>query len=130
VVAVKAPTVCPVCGDELTVVKVRDRTVIEATPTKPETLLYKVPHVRCKRCKKRFRINPPGVLPKSLYGNQLISQLAVMHYFPGIPMGRISGMTGVSLGSIVEIYHRLFRLFKAVDGNTHHRVSPFPREAR
>jgi transposase len=112
VIVVEAPTVCPACGGELAAVEMRDRTVIEATPTKPETLLYKVPHTRCTRCKKRFRTNPPGVLPKSLYGNQLTSQLAVMHYFLGIPMGRISEMTGVSIGSIVEIYHRLFRLFR------------------
>lgn len=112
VIAVEAPAACPACGGELAVVEVRDRTVIEATPTKPETLLYKVPHARCARCKKRFRINPPGVLPKSLYGNQLISQLAVMHYFLGIPMGKISEMTGISIGSMVEIYHRLFRLFR------------------
>jgi hypothetical protein len=37
-----------------------------------------------------------------------------MHYHHGIPMGRTAEMTGVNVGSIVEISHRLFRLFKPV----------------
>jgi transposase len=114
VVFLESPGVCPVCGGELAVVEMRDRAVIESTPTKPERLLYKLPHARCKNCKKLFRTNPPGVLPKSLYGNQLTAQLAAMHYVHGIPIGRISEMTGINAGSIIEIYHRLFRLFKPV----------------
>ena len=114
VISLEGPTVCPECGGELIVVEMRDRAVIESTPTKPERLLYRLPHARCKNCKKTFRTNPPGVLPKSLYGNRFIAQLAIMHYFHGIPMGRISEMTGINVGSVVEIYHRLFRLFKPV----------------
>lgn len=113
-ISLEGPTVCPDCGGELVVVEMRDRAVIESTPAKPEKLLYRIPHARCKNCKKLIRTNPPGVLPKSLYGNQLIAQLAVMHYYHGIPIGRISEMTGINVGSIVEIYHRLFRLFKQV----------------
>ena len=114
IIPLEGPTVCPACGGELVVVEMRDRAVIESTSTKPERLLYRLPHARCKNCKKIFRTNPPGVLPKSLYGNRLIAQLAVMHYLHGIPMGRISEMTGINVGSIVEIHHRLFRLFKPV----------------
>jgi transposase len=114
VVFLEGPAVCPECGGELVVVEMRDRAVIENTPTTPEKLLYRIPHSRCKNCKKLIRTHPPGVLPKSLYGNRLIAQLAVMHYYHGIPMGRISEMTGVNAGSIVEIYHRLFRLFRQV----------------
>jgi len=112
VISVEGPTVCPECGGELVVVEMRDRAVIESSSAKPERLLYKIPHARCKNCKKLIRTNPPGVLPKSLYGNQLIAQLAVMHYYHGIPMGRVAEMTGINIGSIVEIYHRLFRLLK------------------
>lgn len=111
VISLDPPTVCPDCGGELVVVEMRDRAVIESSPMKPEKLLYRLPHGKCKNCKKIFRMNPPGVLPKSLYGNRLTAQLAVMHYFHGIPMGRISEMTGINVGSVIEVYHRLFRLF-------------------
>lgn len=114
VIFVESPTVCPECGGELAVTAVRDRTVIESTPTKPKRLLYRLAHARCKHCKKVFRTKPPGVLPKSLYGNQLIAQLAVLHYVHGVPLGRIAEMTGINGGSIVDIFHRLCRLFKPV----------------
>ena len=114
VVFLESPRVCPACGGELAVVELRDRAVIESRPTKPERLLYKLPHARCRTCKKIFRTNPPGVLPKSLYGNQLTAQLAVMHYVHGIPIGRLAEIIGIHGGSIIEIYHRLFRLFKPV----------------
>ena len=110
VICLKGPAVCPFCGGELVVAEMRDRAVIENTPTTPKKLLYRVPHARCKNCKKLIRTHPPGVLPKSLYGNQLIAQLAVMHYCHGIPMGRIAEMTGINVGSIVDIYHRLGRI--------------------
>ena len=34
-----------------------------------------------------------------------------MHYFHGITMGRITEMTGVSLGSLIHLIHRLARYF-------------------
>jgi transposase len=114
VISLEGPAVCPECGGELVVIEMRDRAVIESTATTPERLLYKIPHSRCKNCKKLIRTNPQGVLPKSLYGNRLIAQLAVMHYYHGIPIGRIAEMTGVNAGSIVDIYHRLFRLLRQV----------------
>lgn len=110
VVTLKEPSKCPYCGGELAVVEMRNRAVIESAPARPKKLLYRIPHARCKRCKKLIRTNPPGVLPKSLYGNRLIARLAVMHYYHGIPMGRIAEMTGINVGSIVDIYHRLGRL--------------------
>jgi transposase len=37
--------------------------------------------------------------------------MAVMHYFHGIPMGRICEMTGIPLGSLVDMFHRLSGYF-------------------
>ncbi|MGD0486746.1 MAG: hypothetical protein ABSB94_06095 [Syntrophorhabdales bacterium] len=64
----------------------------------------------CPNCKKRFNAKAP-VLPRSLYGNNLTAQVAVMHYFHGIPTGRICEMTGINVGSLVDIFRRLGRYF-------------------
>jgi len=102
---------CPDCGGALTMKEVRDRTVIESTPTKPESILYRLAVKECKNCRRVFRAKAPSVLPKSLYGNQITAQIAVMHYFHGITMGRITEMTGISLGSLIHLFHRLARYF-------------------
>jgi transposase len=102
---------CPDCGGPLTVKEVRNRTVIETTPTQPKKILYHLAVKECKNCRRTFRAKAPSVLPKSLYGNQITSQIAVMHYFHGIPMGRIVEMTGISPGTLIDIFHRLGRHF-------------------
>jgi transposase len=111
VIACEGIETCPDCGGTLIVKKVRDRTVIESTPTKPEPILYRLPVKECKNCHKVYSAYAPSVLPKSLYGNQITAQVAVMHYFHGIPMGRLTEMTGISLGSLVHLFHRLARYF-------------------
>jgi hypothetical protein len=88
VISLEGPTVCPACGGELMVVEMRDRAVIESAPTKPERLLYRLPHAQCKNCKKIFRTKPPGVLPKSLYGNRLITPPCRPALRPWRPPGR------------------------------------------
>ena len=37
-----------------------------------------------------------------------------MHYFHGVPVGRICEMTGINAGSLVDIFHRLGRYFASV----------------
>ena len=103
---------CPHCHGPLTVKEVRNRTVIESTPTKPESILYRLTVKECKNCRRVFRARAPCVLPKSLYGNQITAQIAVMHYFHGITMGRITEMTGISLGTLIDIFHRLSKHFE------------------
>jgi transposase len=102
---------CPDCHGRLVLKEVRNRTVIESTPTKPKSILYRLAVKECKNCHRVFRAKAPSVLPKSLYGNQITAQCAVMHYFHGITMGRITGMTGISLGTLIDIFHRLGRYF-------------------
>jgi len=50
----------------------------------------------------------------------------VMHYFHGIPMGRICEMTGINLGSLVDLFHRLSSYFAPVMGllKEQYRLSP------
>jgi len=106
--------VCPECGGPLTDKGVNDRMVVECRPVKAQRLLYRLPKKHCPRCGRTFRSCAPGVLPKWLYGNQLIANCAVMHYFHGVPMGRVCEQIGIEPGSLVEIFHRLARLFANV----------------
>jgi transposase len=98
----------------LNIKKTQDRTVIESEPTKPKKILYHLTHRECTLCHHVFRAKAPGVLPKALYGNQITAQMVVMHYFHGIPMGRICEMTGINLGSLVDLFHRLSIYFAPV----------------
>jgi len=106
--------ICPDCGGVLKLKKTQDRTVIESEPAKPKKILYHLFHRECTQCHHVFRAKAPGVLPKALYGNQITAQMAVMHYFHGIPMGRICEMTGINLGSLVDLFHRLSGYFAPV----------------
>jgi transposase len=106
--------ICPDCGGRLKLKEVRDRTVIESEPTQPKKILYQLSHKECTRCHHVFRAKAPSVLPKALYGNQITSQTTIMHYFHSIPMGRICEMTGIALGSLVEMFHRLSGYFAPV----------------
>jgi transposase len=114
ILPIDAGEICPDCGGLLKLKKIQDRTVIESEPVKPKKILYHLFHRECTQCQHVFRSKVPGVLPKALYGNQITAQMAVMHYFHGIPMGRICEMTGINLGSLVDLLHRLSGYFAPV----------------
>jgi transposase len=103
-----AGDLCPACGTPLFPHKERQRTVIDNAPQEPKKILYLLHDKKCPNCKRTFTAGAP-VLPRSLYGNHLTAQVAVMHYVNGIPMGRICEMTRINLGSLVDIFHRLGR---------------------
>jgi transposase len=118
--------ICPDCGGVLKLKKIQDRTVIESEPVKPKKILYHLSHKECTQCHHVFRAKAPGVLPKALYGNQITAQMAVMHYFHGIPMGRICEMSGINLGSLIDMFHRLSGYFAPVTDllKEQYRLSP------
>jgi transposase len=101
---------CPECGCALIPGKETNRTVIDNAPREQKKILYRLHHKVCPNCKKKFTAKAP-VLPRSLYGNNITAQCAVMHYFHGVPMGRICEMTGINLGSLIDIFHRLAGYF-------------------
>jgi transposase len=105
---------CPDCGGPLEEKGVQERLVIESQPLKAQRVLYRLPKKYCPHCQKVFQAHAPEVLPKSLYGNQLITMAAVMHYLHGIPMGRVCEQTEIGPGSLVEIFHRLAGLWEKV----------------
>ena len=76
--------------------------------------LYLLKKRYCPNCHRTFRPKPKGVLPRSLYGNQLITTAASMHYLHGVPMGRICKQLGIEISSLLDIFHRLTRIFEGV----------------
>lgn len=107
---------CPDCGRLLEDKGAEERLVIESQPLKAQRVIYRLLKKYCPHCQKVFQAQAPEVLPKSFYGNQLITTAAVMPYLHGIPMGRVCEQTDLGPGSLVEIFHRLARLFEEVPG--------------
>ena len=105
---------CPDCGNPLREKGFDERMVFDSRPIKAKRIIYRLPKRYCKHCRRTFQPSAPGVLPKGLYGNQLIANTAVMHYLHGIPMGRICEQVGIGAGSLVEIFHNLAKLFNPV----------------
>jgi hypothetical protein len=111
---VKVPEHCPECGGDLVARGLRRRAVIEAQPLKVERVVFQLEQKRCARCGRRFQAKAPGVLPKGLYGNQLLTQVAVGHYFYGTPLGQMERQTGVGYGALLKAMDRLARVLGSV----------------
>jgi transposase len=105
---------CPYCGGPLEHKEYRDRSVIDSQPLRAEPILYQLERARCPRCGKTVQARAPEVLPKSLYGNQLVTQVVFLHYRQGIPMGRLCDQLGIGVGAVFEILHRMAALFRGV----------------
>jgi transposase len=102
---------CPQCGGPLEDKGTEKHCVIDIPPLKTERILYLLPKRYCPRCHQAYQPPAPGVLPRSLYGNQLVATAWTMHYLHGIPMGRIIEQIDIGLGPLIKIFHRLARIF-------------------
>ena len=105
---------CPQCGTLLVDKGGKARVILESQPVQAEPILYRLPRRYCPRCHRLYQPSSPGVLPKHLLGNQLITTSTVMHYLHGIPLGRVCEQLRVNPGSLVESFHRLAHLFEPV----------------
>jgi hypothetical protein len=108
---VAAPMECNECRCKLNSKDVRERTVIESVPIIAQKVVYRCARGICPRCFKVYTGRAP-TLPKSLYGNSLIAQAAVMHFIHGITIGKVINILGenVGLGGIIDCFHRLGRI--------------------
>jgi transposase len=97
---------CPECGAPLEKKGWADRSVLDTPSQRPEKITYRLAKRYCPHCRRNVKAQSPGVLPKSLYGNQLIADAVEMHYFHGVPMGRISEYLGAGAGSLMELFRR------------------------
>jgi len=105
---------CPDCGGVLEDKGTRQRTVIDCQPVKIKKLLYHLGRKYCPRCQKVIAAKAPGVLPKCLYSNNLLTYAAVQHYIYGNTLGQIEKQTGISYSSLVDALHQLARILKDV----------------
>lgn len=111
---VSVASLCPECGGSLQDKGYQQHSVLDCPPLRAERILYRLKKNYCPKCRRLVQARAPGVLPRSLYGNQLITHTLFAHYLHGIPLGRVSEQTGVALGSLVDIFHRLADLFRAL----------------
>ncbi len=108
------PGLCPDCRGSLRDRGIRRRTVTDCQPVRMVRTIYLLERKQCPKCGRFFAAQAPGVFPKALYGNQLLTHVAVQHYLYGVPLGRLEAQTGVGLGSLVDALHQLARRLRSV----------------
>lgn len=105
---------CPECGSPLEKKRWAHRSVVDTPSKMPQKITFHLAQRYCPHCRRNVTAQAPNVLPKSLYGNQFIADAVEMHYFHGVPMGRISEYLGVGAGSLMKLFRRCARLFEGV----------------
>lgn len=107
-------SLCPDCGAVLENKGSRARTVFDCQPVRVRKIVYNLERKYCPNCRKAITGRPPGVLPKCLYSNQLLTFVAVQHYVYGNTLGQIEKQTGVGYSSLIDAMHQLSRRLKDV----------------
>jgi len=112
IINLKSHSRCPRCKGKLQNKGIEQRSVIDIQPIKIKKILYKSEKKYCPHCKKIIK-KKAEIWPNGMYGNQLISYLAVMHYGWGVPLGRVAKILGgeIPKGSIHNIFCRLRKKF-------------------
>jgi transposase len=105
---------CPACGGALEDKGRRPRSVLDIAPPRPEPLVYRLERGYCPRCRRAVQAPLPAVLPKALFGNELTAHLVSLHYLHGMPLGRLCEQLGLTLGSVIDMLHRLAGMFQPV----------------
>jgi hypothetical protein len=105
---------CPDCGGPLEKKGWAERSVIDTPRQKAEKITFRVAKRYCPHCRRNVTPQPPGVLPKSLYGNQFIADAVEMHYLHGMPMGRVCEYLNIGPGSLAKLFRRCADLFGGV----------------
>jgi transposase len=114
--SVPAPERCPYCGGPLDPKGRKARTIIEVDPVRKEVVRYELEQCDCHHCHRTFTARPTGVFAKGLFGNRLLTHLAVEHYLHGVTLGRLSACLGITQGSLWAALHQLARRLASVPG--------------
>ena len=108
------PKHCPYCGGLLDPKGSKARTIIEVDPVRKEVVRYELEQCDCGHCHRTFTARAPGVFAKGLFGNRLLTHLALEHYLQGVTLGHLSARLGVSQGSLWAALHQLARRLATV----------------
>ena len=100
---------CPYCGSPLDPTGSNPRAIIEVAPVRKEVIRYELAQRDCGRCHRTFTARPAGVFAKGLFGNQLLTHLAVEHYVQGVTLGHLSAQLAVGQGGLWAALHQLAR---------------------
>jgi len=102
---------CPHCGGPLEARGFRSRSVLDAQPLRAQRIVYRLQRKYCPCCDRFVQARAASVLPRSLFGNQLITQVVFLHYRHGVPMGRVCQQLGIGLGATFALLHRIASRF-------------------
>jgi hypothetical protein len=113
-IPIHLPCTCPDCGTTLVSRGVARRAVLDAQPMRSQRQLLLLDVKRCPKCRRIFRAKAPGILPKSLFSNRLLSILAAQHYLHGMTLGQLEKQLAVGYSSLVAALHGLGRHLQPV----------------
>lgn len=104
---------CPDCGCKLEYKETILRSIVDVCLNKAKKIIYRCQVKRCVNCNKTISNKPP-TLPKNKYGNNLIANSAIMHYFHGMPLKRLENLWGKEVieGNLIKTFHRLGNFWK------------------
>lgn len=108
------PGRCPYCGGPLDPKGSKARTIIEVDPVRKQIVRYELEQCDCSHCNRTFTARPAGVFVKGLFGNRLLTHLALEHYVQGVTLGRLSTQLGITQGSLWAALHQLAARLAAV----------------
>ena len=104
---VAAPVHCPDCGSRLQLRRLRRRGVIDCEPIRVEPRVLELECKTCPQCGRTVEARAPGVLPKALYGNQLLVHVTTQQLLYGQTLGQIEKQTGVPYSSLLAAMRAL-----------------------
>jgi transposase len=111
---IRTHSLCPDCGCGLEHKGYRKRRVIDIDPIHVKKILYHLETKQCPECRKKYAAQAPGVFPKCLIGNNLLTWIAVSHYLEGTPLGRLESRLGIGSGTMLKALHRVAEIMKEV----------------
>ncbi|MEW6209398.1 MAG: IS66 family transposase [Acidobacteriota bacterium] len=103
---------CPHCGSPLSDKGTRSRTVIDLDPVEVKKILYRLERKLCAGCGTSLQAQAPGVLPRAMLGNQLLTEILESHYLTGVSLGRLCANYQINIGTVIDTLHRVAALFE------------------
>jgi transposase len=111
---IKTFELCPDCGVKLEHKGYKRRNVIDIDPIYVKKIIYHLETKCCPDCQKKYTAQAPGVLPKCLFGNNLLTYIAVEHYLEGIPLGHLERKLDIGYGAMVKALHRVAKIVEEI----------------